>query len=119
VQGPLGILSPVGHPPILLGTSSFTAAGWEGPYALKEATVNLAENAQKRRLAKLARYVRLFDATLRELPTGLSLPEKDIPISWQPCRQGRRTSLQVTCGTSGCISASESKVFSSCRRRTI
>jgi len=49
-------------------------------YALEEATVNLAENAQKRRLAKLARDVRLFDAALRELPTGLSLPEKDVPI---------------------------------------
>ena len=26
------ILSPVNHPPILLGTSSFTAAGWRGSF---------------------------------------------------------------------------------------
>lgn len=49
-------------------------------YALEEAAINLSENAQRRRLAKLARHVRLFDAALRELPSGISLPEKDVPI---------------------------------------
>ncbi len=49
-------------------------------YALEEARMNLTENAQRRRLAKLARQVRLFDPARREIPTGLSLPEKDIPI---------------------------------------
>jgi uncharacterized protein len=49
-------------------------------YALEEARINLAENAQRRRLAKLARRVRLFDAAPRKLPSGLSLPEKDTPI---------------------------------------
>jgi len=49
-------------------------------YALEEAAINLSENAQRHRLAKLARRVRLFDAAPRELPGGLSLPEKDVPI---------------------------------------
>ncbi len=49
-------------------------------YALQEARINLAENAQRRRLVKLARRVRLFDAARRDLPGGLSLPEKDTPI---------------------------------------
>lgn len=49
-------------------------------YALEEARVNLAESAQHRRLAELARRVRLFDAAPRGLPAGLSLPEKDAPI---------------------------------------
>ncbi len=49
-------------------------------YALAEARVNLTEDAQRRRLAKLARHVRLFDAAPRELPSGLILAEKDVPI---------------------------------------
>jgi len=49
-------------------------------YAVEEARINLTENEQRRRLAKLARHVHLFDAATRELPTGLSLPEKDVPI---------------------------------------
>jgi len=49
-------------------------------YALEEARINLTENIQRRRLAKLARRIYLFDAAPRELPSGLSLPEKDVPI---------------------------------------
>jgi len=49
-------------------------------YAFEEARVNLSENAQRRRLARLARSVQLFDAASRELPASLSLPEKDVPI---------------------------------------
>jgi uncharacterized protein len=49
-------------------------------YALEEARINLTEDAQRRSLAKLARRVRLFDAAVRELPSGLALPEKDTPI---------------------------------------
>jgi predicted nucleic acid-binding protein len=49
-------------------------------YAIEEARINLAEDAQRRRLLKLARHIHLFDAASRELPAGLSLPEKDIPI---------------------------------------
>jgi len=49
-------------------------------YALEEARINLVENTQQRRLVKLARHVHLFDAAPRELPAGLSLPEKDVPI---------------------------------------
>jgi len=50
------------------------------PYALEEARINLEENEQRCRLEKLARHVHLFDAATRELPAGLSLPEKDVPI---------------------------------------
>jgi predicted nucleic acid-binding protein len=49
-------------------------------YALEEAKVNLTEDTQRRRLARLARSVQLFDATPRELPGGVTLPEKDVPI---------------------------------------
>lgn len=49
-------------------------------YAIEEARINLSEDVQRRRLLKLARHVRLFDTACRELPAGLSLPEKDIPI---------------------------------------
>ena len=49
-------------------------------YAFEEARVNLSENEQRRRLARLARSVHLFDAASRELPASLSLPEKDVPI---------------------------------------
>jgi len=49
-------------------------------YALEEARINLSEEAQRRRLARLARGVQFFGATLRQLPAGVSLPEKDRPI---------------------------------------
>ena len=49
-------------------------------YALEEARINLTEGGQRRRLAKLAQSVRLFDATSHELPAGLLVPEKDAPI---------------------------------------
>src|SRR2546430_16445366 len=49
-------------------------------YALEKARINLTENMQRRRLTKLARRIYLFDAAPRELPSGLSLPEKDVPI---------------------------------------
>jgi uncharacterized protein len=49
-------------------------------YALEEAAINLNEDAQKRRLTTLAGGVSPFDAVPRELPSGVSLPEKDVPI---------------------------------------
>jgi predicted nucleic acid-binding protein len=49
-------------------------------YAVEEARINLAENAQRGRLAKLARRLRLFEAARQDLHSGLSLPEKDVPI---------------------------------------
>lgn len=49
-------------------------------YALEEARINLTEDAQRRRLARLARGVQLFEATPRQLPAEVSLPEKDGPI---------------------------------------
>lgn len=49
-------------------------------YALEEARINLAEKAQRDRLASLARHVHLFDATSGDLPGKLVLPEKDAPI---------------------------------------
>jgi len=49
-------------------------------YAFEEARINLAEDAQRRRLAKLAGRIEFFDPTQREFPAGVSLPEKDRPI---------------------------------------
>jgi len=49
-------------------------------YALEEARINLTEEIQRRRLARLARSLQLFDATPRQLPGDVSLPEKDEPI---------------------------------------
>lgn len=49
-------------------------------YALEEARVNLAEEVQRGRLARLARSLALFEAPARELPHGVSLPDKDAPI---------------------------------------
>src|SRR6266446_1005531 len=49
-------------------------------YALEEARINLSEDAQRRRLARLARSIQFFGATPRQPPGGISLPEKDWPI---------------------------------------
>lgn len=49
-------------------------------YALEEARINLTDDAQRRRLGRLARSIQFFDATSRQLPAGVSLPEKDVPI---------------------------------------
>lgn len=49
-------------------------------YAIEEARINLEEEAQRRRLAQLTPALELFDTRERELPTGITLPEKDTPI---------------------------------------
>lgn len=49
-------------------------------YALEEARINLANEDQRARLIRLSGVVQLFDAVQRELPRGISLPEKDVPI---------------------------------------
>lgn len=49
-------------------------------YALEEARINLTEEAQRRRLARLARSIQLFEAIPHELPRGIPLPDKDAPI---------------------------------------
>ncbi len=49
-------------------------------YALEEARINLNHEVQRTRLARLAGKVQLFDAGKHELPEGVSLPEKDVPI---------------------------------------
>ena len=49
-------------------------------YALEEARINLEEPPQQERLARLSIGLQLFDATGHELPQGVSLPEKDVPI---------------------------------------
>jgi uncharacterized protein len=49
-------------------------------YALEEAGINLTEDAQRRRLAKLARSMQFFGASPRQLPGDVSLPEKNRPI---------------------------------------
>ena len=49
-------------------------------YALEEARINLTEDAQRRRLTRLARNLQWFSAAPRELSVGVSVPEKDEPI---------------------------------------
>ena len=49
-------------------------------YALEEARINLTEDVQRRRLARLARSLQWFSAAPLELPVGVSVPEKDEPI---------------------------------------
>jgi predicted nucleic acid-binding protein len=49
-------------------------------YALEEARINLSDDAQRGRLEKLARKIQLFDSTAHQLPSAISLPEKDRPI---------------------------------------
>lgn len=49
-------------------------------YALEEARINLADDAQRGRLARLARSIHFFDAPPEELLPGVSLPQKDVPI---------------------------------------
>ena len=49
-------------------------------YAAEEARFNLGEDVQRRCLAELLLTVQFCDASERELPRGISLPEKDAPI---------------------------------------
>ena len=49
-------------------------------YALEEARINLNNGVQQTRLVRLAGKVQLFDAGKHELPEGVSLPGKDVPI---------------------------------------
>ena len=49
-------------------------------YASEEARINLIDDVQRQRLAKLLERMEFCDAPERELPHAISLPEKDIPI---------------------------------------
>jgi predicted nucleic acid-binding protein len=49
-------------------------------YAVEEARVNLGNENQHRALQKLAGVLNLFEAAVRSLPRGISLPDKDSPI---------------------------------------
>ena len=49
-------------------------------YALEEARINLTQNAQRRRLERLATAIEFFDAIPRLLPREVTLPDKDVPI---------------------------------------
>ena len=49
-------------------------------YAFEEARVNLAGEDQRVRLAGLVASLQWFEAAHRELPRGVVLPEKDVPI---------------------------------------
>jgi predicted nucleic acid-binding protein len=49
-------------------------------YAAEEARINLIEDVQRQRLAKLLERMEFCDAPERELPHAISLPEKDVPI---------------------------------------
>jgi uncharacterized protein len=49
-------------------------------YAAEEARINLVETKQRDRLTELLFSVELFDADQEQLPAGMILPQKDVPI---------------------------------------
>ena len=49
-------------------------------YASEEARINLIDEVQRQRLAKLLERIEFCDTPERELPQAISLPEKDVPI---------------------------------------
>lgn len=49
-------------------------------HALEEARINLTHEVQRSRLARLSRNIHLFDASPKELPNWVLLPDKDVPI---------------------------------------
>jgi uncharacterized protein len=49
-------------------------------YALEEARANLTTESQHSRLAELSDGLQLFESEPGELPRGVSLPDKDMPI---------------------------------------
>ena len=49
-------------------------------YALEEASINLADEDQRKRVNKLSESIHLFEAGSRKRTGGISLPEKDVPI---------------------------------------
>jgi uncharacterized protein len=57
-----------------------TVALCSSRYAVEEARINLDDDEQRGRLTTLIQYLQLFDAASQDLPSGVSLPEKDVPI---------------------------------------
>lgn len=53
---------------------------WSSRYALEEARVNLSTEDQQRRLRKLAESLTFREAGEQNVPPGIRLPEKDVPI---------------------------------------
>ena len=49
-------------------------------YALGEAKSNLTEESQQKRLVRLSTKLHFFDAGMHNLPRGIALSEKDVPI---------------------------------------
>lgn len=49
-------------------------------YALEDARINLTDDVQRARLARLSRKLLLFEAASRAFPSGVSLPDRDAPI---------------------------------------
>jgi|SRR5271169_1102252 uncharacterized protein len=57
-----------------------TVALCSSRYAVEEARINLDDDEQRGRLTTLIQHLQLFDAASQDLPSGVSLPEKDVPI---------------------------------------
>ncbi len=49
-------------------------------YAIQEARINLAREDQWTRLTELSGSLQIFEARQTPLPSGILLPEKDVPI---------------------------------------
>ncbi len=61
-------------------------------YAVEEARVNLSDESQRQRLRRLRGPLDLFEGSMIELPRGIVLPEKDVPILLAAI-EGRATHL--------------------------
>ena len=57
-------------------------------YALEEARANLEEHAQHQRLIRLSESLQLVEEVPGTLPSGVSLPGKDVPILLAALRAG-------------------------------
>jgi uncharacterized protein len=78
-------------------------------HALEEARANLEEHAQHQRLVRLSKSLQLVEAEPGNLPSGISLPEKDLPILLAAVRAGASTFSPETSDTSARTSEKELK----------
>ena len=61
-------------------------------YAVAEARINLTDEDQRQRLARLSADLHLVEASQTALPRGIALPEKDVPV-FLAAIEGRSTHL--------------------------
>ena len=83
-------------------------------WGLIPARINLSNEVQRAPLVRLAEKVQFFDAPQRELPRGVALPEKDVPILLAAIEARATHFLSGTFGTSDHTSARGLRAFLCC-----